>query len=171
MVCLHDTLSSYVVSYDSMRMVCLVRVSFDLYSEMFIWFLCDSDACSETLIIFMSKENGEPSPSARASRVRATRSASRAFRLPRDYFLLNPTSASLFLPSPLCVPYYPGSPFFSPFRHSFAPTPPFVDRTAACVGPIQSTWASWASVFCCVSSLGNMKTNETDPKQIGCSVL
>ena len=155
-----------------MRMMCLVRVSFDLSSEMFIWFLCDSDACSETLILFMSKENREPSPPARPLGLGPwARSASRAFRLPRDYFLLNPTSASLFLPSPLCVPYYPGYSFFSPFRHSFAPTPPFVDRTAACVGPIQSTWASWASVFCCVSSLGNMKTNETDPKQIGCSVL
>eukprot|EP00903_Cladosiphon_okamuranus_P005328 g5326.t1 len=36
---------------------------------------------------------------------------------------------------------------------------------------LKSTWASWASVFCCVSSLGNMKADESDPKQIVCSVL
>ncbi|CAN0260026.1 unnamed protein product [Ectocarpus sp. 6 AP-2014] len=36
---------------------------------------------------------------------------------------------------------------------------------------LKSTWASWASVFCCMSSLGNIKVHEADPKQIGCSVL
>ncbi|CAM9267459.1 unnamed protein product [Ascophyllum nodosum] len=36
---------------------------------------------------------------------------------------------------------------------------------------VKSTWASWVSVFFCMSSLGNLKAHEADPKQIGCSVM
>lgn len=67
------------------------------------------------------------------------------------------------------------TPFVRPQLDPEKLPPDYLALLSLCFGVVglmaKSTWAAWASTFFCMSSLGNIKSNDADFKQIGCSVM